>query len=69
VVDTERNEVILYERDWRYLGLRKRRSEEHQKIKPRFREINPLPVMATIFRKPTNAIVLLSSSEPGFLFA
>jgi len=63
VVDTENNEVVLYSRDWRYLGLKKRRVEEHQKIKPSFRDINPIPVMIVIFKKPTNAIVLLSSSE------
>jgi hypothetical protein len=63
VVDTEKDEVILYSRDWRYLGLKKRRVEEHQEIKPSFRDINPIPVMIVIFKKPTNAIVLLSSSK------
>lgn len=66
VIDAERGEVILYERDWKYLGLKKKRVVEEQKIKPSWRDINPLPIMATIFAKPTNAIVLLSS---GVLFA
>lgn len=61
VVDAERGEVILYERDWRYLGFRKRPVTGETKITPSWRDINPLPVMATIFAKPTNAIVLLSS--------
>jgi len=63
VVDSEKDEVILYSRDWRYLGLKRRRVEEHQEIKPSFRDINPIPVMIVIFKKPTNAIVLLSSSK------
>lgn len=63
MVDTEKDEVVLYSRDWRYLGLKKRRVEEYQEIKPSFRDINPIPVMIVIFKKPTNAIVLLSSSE------
>lgn len=66
MVDTEKDEVILYSRDWRYLGLKKRRVEEHQEIKPSFRDINPIPVMIVIFKKPTNAIVLLSSSKSLF---
>ena len=68
VVDTEKDEVILYSRDWRYLGLKKRRVEEHQEIKPSFRDINPIPVMIVIFKKPTNAIVLLSSSKSFWTF-
>ena len=63
VVDAERGEVILYERDWRYLGFKKRQVSEETKITPSWRDINPLPVMATIFAKPTNAIVLLSSGQ------
>lgn len=63
VVDAERSEVILYERDWRYLGLKRRRVSEEQEIRPSWRDINPLPIMATIFARPTNAIVLLSSGR------
>lgn len=63
VVDAERGQVILYERDWKYLGFRKRQVSEEVEIRPSWRDINPLPVMATIFAKPTNAIVLLSSGK------
>ena len=63
VVDAERGQVILYERDWRYLGFKKRQVSEEVEIRPSWRDINPLPVMATIFAKPTNAIVLLSSGK------
>lgn len=69
MVDAERGQVITYERDWRYLGFRRRPVREETQIKPSFRDINPLPVMATIFAKPTNAIVLLSSSmSPSLCF-
>lgn len=67
IVDTERNEVILLRRDWRYLGLRRKkveqreREEEHEEVRPSLRDINPLPIMVSIFRQPTNAIVLLGS--------
>jgi hypothetical protein len=67
IVDMERNEVILLRRDWKWLGLKGKkvvqREEQHEEVRPSFRDINPLPIMVSIFRQPTNAIVLLGSGR------
>jgi hypothetical protein len=59
VVDTEKNEVTVKRR---WLGLRKAEvTTEHEHFRPSFRDVNPLPTMWRIFKRPTNLIILLSS--------
>ena len=58
-VDTEKKEVAVQRR---WLGLPKPKvSTEHEPVRPSFRDVNPLPTMWSIFKRPTNLIVLLSS--------
>ena len=60
VLYTEKNEVAVETRRW--LGLRKAEvTKEHEAVRPSLRDVNPLPTMWSIFRRPTNLILLLSS--------
>jgi len=61
-VDVERGEVKVIRRRW--FGLRKAELEtEHEAIHPTLRDVNPLPAMWSIWKRPTNVIILLSSGE------
>ncbi|KAI9639325.1 major facilitator superfamily domain-containing protein [Dioszegia hungarica] len=63
-VDEEKGQVVV-KRKWWQFGKPKV-EEEHEKIKPGWRDVNPFPTMLSIFRQPTNAVVLFAS---GILFA
>ena len=61
MVDTEKNEVTV-RRPW--FGLRgSNATTEHEDVRPTIRDVNPIPTMVSIFRRPTNAIVLASSGQ------
>jgi hypothetical protein len=63
IVDTEKNEVVVKRRRW--FGLRRNKSavkgEEHEKIRPNWRDTNPLPTMFSIFKSPCNSLSLFAS--------
>lgn len=61
VVDEEKGEVVV-KRKWWQFGKPKL-EEEHAKIKPGWRDVNPFPTMWSIFHQPTNAVVLFASGE------
>lgn len=60
-VDEEKGQVVV-KRKWWQFGKPKV-EEEHEKIKPGWRDVNPFPTMLSIFRQPTNAVVLFASGE------
>ncbi len=64
-VDTEKDEVTVQRR---WYGLKKGKSEftEHEAIRPTFRDVNPLPTMWSIFKMPTNLIILLCSGWSSY---
>lgn len=64
-IDEEKGEVVV-KRKWWHFG-KKKVEEEHEKIKPGWRDVNPFPTMLIIFRKPTNAVVLFASGAYTFL--
>jgi hypothetical protein len=61
MLDLEKKEVVVKRSWWRF--GRKRTEEEHETIRPSIRDVNPLPTMASIFKRPTNALILFSSGE------
>jgi hypothetical protein len=61
MLDLEQKEVVVKRSWWRF--GRKRTEEEHETIRPSVRDVNPLPTMASIFKRPTNALILFSSGE------
>lgn len=60
-VDEEKG-VVVVKRKWWQFG-KKKVEEEHEKIRPGWRDINPFPQMWSIFHQPTNAVVLFASGE------
>lgn len=61
-VDLEKDEVNVKRNRFGWRGKASRgEEEEHAKIKPSWRDINPLPTMWSIFKSPTNSLGLFSS--------
>lgn len=66
IVEPDRNEVTLKHKWYDPRGFRKTKTaEEHAKVQPSIRDVNPFPTMLSIFRQPTNAVILFSSGELG----
>jgi hypothetical protein len=66
VVDEEKGEVIVKRRWWEF--GKKKVEEEHEKIRPGWRDINPFPTMWSIFHQPTNALSIFASGESNDSF-
>lgn len=62
-VDPERGEVNVRRKWWTVAGWRKAPAseEEHEKIRPSLRDVNPFPPMVSIFHSSTNALILVCS--------
>lgn len=65
LVDEEKGEIIVRRKWWQF--GKKKVAEEHEKIRPGWRDINPFPIMLSIFSQPTNAVVLFASGESSLL--
>jgi hypothetical protein len=61
MLDLEKEEVVVKRSWWRF--GRRGTEEQHETIRPSIRDVNPLPTMASIFKRPTNALILFSSGE------
>lgn len=50
---------------WLPFGTKKEKiqAEDEVEFKPTFRDLNPLPSMALILKRPTNLLILISSGE------
>lgn len=66
MLDLEKKEVVVKRSWWRF--GRRGTEEEHETIRPSIRDVNPLPTMASIFKRPTNALILFSSGEWALCF-
>jgi hypothetical protein len=59
VLDMKKTDVVVKQGWWKF--GRKKEVEGHEEIRPTLRDVNPFPTMLSIFKRPTNALILFSS--------
>jgi hypothetical protein len=66
-VDTEKNTVTVRRRLWMpWKQDVKMKVEGREEFKPSLRDVNPLPTMWSIWKKPANSVILVASGEFTF---